>query len=163
MYCPMHSRPALEDSMKTFISYSSKSRAVVDALSLDLEALGFIVWFDRRLTGGHDWWTEILNGIRHCDLFIFALTPESMESQPCKLEYEYALSLNKRILPIMLQDVNIRLLPSSLQKLQVIDYRQQNKQQALALGKAFNSLPKSYRPPKPLPAPPEMPLSPITR
>src|SRR5258708_34208034 len=146
--------------MNIFISYSNKSRAVVDALTVDLDALGHTVWFDRRLTGGHDWWEEILSGIRHCHLFLFALTPEALESQPCKLEYEDAIALNKRILPVMLTDINIALLPISLQKFQLVDYRKQNKTQALSLCRP----PVSLRPPKPLPNPiqprPELPLSP---
>ncbi len=149
--------------MNIFISYSNKSRAVVDALTVDLDALGHTVWFDRRLTGGHDWWEEILSGIRHCHLFLFALTPEALESQPCKLEYEYAIALNKRILPVMLTDINIALLPISLQKFQLVDYRQQNKTQALSLGRALGSLPRPKALPKPMPPKPEMPLSPIAK
>src|SRR5580692_10897311 len=109
--------------MNIFISYSSKSRAIVDALAIDLEGLGHTVWYDQRLAGGHDWWSDILNSIRRCHLFLFALTPESMDSNPCQIEYEYASSLTKRILPVMLADINIHLLPSTLQKLQIIDYR----------------------------------------
>jgi hypothetical protein len=146
-----------------FISYSTKSRAVVDALAIDLEAMGYTVWFDRQLTGGQDWWAEILNSIRRCQLFLFALTPESMESYPCKLEYDYAYALNKRILPVMLADINIKLLPSSLQKFQLVDYRQQNKQQVLALTKALNNLPPAKALPKPLPPKPDMPLPLFTR
>src|SRR3954471_14599133 len=127
--------------MNIFISYSNKSRPIVESLAADLEALGYTVWFDSKLAGGHDWWSEILDGIRRCHLFIFALTPEALESHACRLEYEYALSLNKRLLPIMLSEVNIALLPSSLQRLQFIDYRMQDKQQALALSKALTSLP----------------------
>src|SRR5258706_7862946 len=111
--------------MNIFISYSSKSRAVVESLAVDLEALGFTVWYDRHLAGGHDWWAEILNSIRRCHLFLFAVTLESMESYACSLEYEYAHALNKRVLPVMLTDINISLLPSSLQKFQIVDYRLQ--------------------------------------
>jgi WD40 repeat protein len=149
--------------MNIFISYSSKSRAVVEALAVDLEALGYTVWFDRELTGGLEWWEAILNRIRRCHLFLFALTPEAMASYPCQLEYDYATALHKRVLPVMLTNINISLLPSSLQKYQIVDYRQQNKQQALALGKALNSLPPAKALPKPLPPKPEMPLPPLTR
>jgi hypothetical protein len=66
--------------MNIFISYSRKSRTVVETLAIDLEALGYTVWFDRDLAGGHDWWDEILHSIRRCNLFLYALTPESIES-----------------------------------------------------------------------------------
>ncbi len=149
--------------MNIFISYSTKSRLVVEVLATDLEAMGYNVWFDRKLSGGQDWWAEILQGIRHCNLFLFALTPEAAESHPCKLEYDYAFALNKRILPVMLSDINLKVLPSALQKLQFIDYRQQDKQQVLNLAKSLNSLPPGKALPKPLPPKPEMPLPPLTR
>jgi WD40 repeat protein len=149
--------------MKIFISYSSKSRTVVEALAVDLEALGYTVWFDRELTGGQDWWEEILHSIRRCQLFLYALTPEALDSYACKLEFEYATALNKRIMPVMLADINISALATALQKVQIVDYRKQNKQQALALGKALNSLPPTKPLPKPLPNPPEMPLPLVTR
>jgi WD40 repeat protein len=146
-----------------FISYSSKSRNVVETLAIDLEAMGYTVWFDKELTGGQDWWAEILNSIRRCHLFLFALTPESMDSYPCKLEYGYAYALNKRIMPVMLTDINIKILPTSLQKVQIVDYRQQNKVQALALTKALHGLPPAKPLPKPLPPKPDMPLPLIAR
>jgi WD40 repeat protein len=149
--------------MKIFISYSSKSRTVVEALAVDLEALGYTVWFDRELTGGQDWWEEILHSIRRCQLFLYALTSEALDSYACKLEFDYATALNKRIMPVMLSDINISLLSTTLQKVQIVDYRKQNKQQALALGKALNSLPPTKPLPKPLPNPPEMPLPLVTR
>ncbi len=149
--------------MNIFVSYSRKSRIVVETLAIDLEALGYEVWFDRDLAGGQDWWEEILRSIRRCQLFLYALTPESIESYPCKLEYEYAIALNKRILPVMLTDIDISSLSFSLQKLQIIDYRLQDKQQALALGRALNCLPKTRPLPKPLPPKPESPIPPLTR
>ncbi|MBI5957901.1 MAG: TIR domain-containing protein, partial [Chloroflexi bacterium] len=136
---------------------------MVETLAVDLEALGFTVWFDRELAGGQEWWEEILHSIRRSHLFLYALTPESIESYPCKLEYDYAMALNKRILPVMLADVNISLLPSSVQRFQIVDYRLQDKQQALALGRAMNSLPKTRPLPKPLPTKPEAPVPPLTR
>ncbi len=146
-----------------FISYSSKSRPVVEALAVDLEALGYNVWFDRHLSGGQDWWTEILDSIRRCHLFLFALTPEVQSSYPCQLEYDYATALNKRVLPVELTDINIARLPASLQRVQFVDYRLRDKQQVLALSKAITLLPPGKPLPKPLPTPPEIPIPPIAK
>src|ERR1041384_4491565 len=121
--------------MNIFISYSSKDRSVVETLASDLALLGHTIWFDRELTGGHEWWNDILATIRACDLFIFALTPLSLDSYPCRLEYEYAHQLQKRILPIMLTSIEARRLPQALQRLQFVDYRKQDKVQAFAVSK----------------------------
>jgi len=150
-------------SLTIFISYSSKNRPLVEALAGDLEGLGYTPWFDRELTGGREWWADICTQIRDCDLFLFGLTAESLESGPCKLEYGYAAALNKRILPVVLADVNVPVLPSALQKLQLVDYRQQSKAQTLALGKAIRALPAAESLPSPLPPEPDAPLSPMAK
>jgi hypothetical protein len=145
---------------QVFISYSSKSREVVRSLAQDFEGTGYQVWFDHKLTGGQAWWDEILANIRQCDLFVFALTPEALDSYPCKLEYTYANALGKTILPVLLTEgVSINLLPPELTKIQFVDYRQQDKQAAFNLMKALNNLPEPTPLPDPLPEPPPVPIS----
>ncbi|HLV34575.1 MAG TPA: toll/interleukin-1 receptor domain-containing protein, partial [Spirillospora sp.] len=131
-----------------FVSYSSKSRSIVQGLAEDLETAGHQVWFDRKLTGGQVWWDQILEQIRQCDLFIFALTPDAMDSHPCKLEYTYASELGKTVLPVLLADgVSVNLLPPPLTTIQFVDYRGGDKAAAFRLTNALSSLPA----PKPLP------------
>jgi hypothetical protein len=134
--------------MRIFISYSSKSRDKVRGLAQDLDLAGHQVWFDHKLTGGQAWWDQILEQIRQCDLFIFALTPDAMDSHPCKLEYTYAHDLGKNVLPVLLADgVSVNLLPPPLTVIQFVDYRGDDKAAAFRLTNALSSLP----PPKPLP------------
>src|SRR5262245_5208678 len=123
--------------MRIFITYSSKNRDRVAALADDLNAMGHTAWFDQELTGGQAWWQEILSHILDCDLYIFALTPEALDSSPCKLEYTYAHSLKKRILPILLSEVNLNLLPPELSMIQLVDYRLSDRKSMLSLGKAL--------------------------
>jgi hypothetical protein len=158
--------------MKLFISYSSRDRDAVKNLAQDLESAvktlphqsEFGVWFDQELIGGHDWWSNILSAIYHSDLFIFALTPESLDSAPCKLEYTYAHHLNKRILPILLAEgVNPGLLASELQRLQFVDYRAADKPAYQRLLTALANLPAPQSPPNPLPTPPDAPVSPLAQ
>jgi peptide/nickel transport system substrate-binding protein len=149
--------------MKIFISYSSKDRDLVKNLGADLATLGHEVWFDQELSGGQAWWDTILTGIRGCDLFIFALTPRSLDSYPCKLEYTFAESLNKTILPILLKDVDTTLLPPALSKLQFVDYRQRDANTVLRLGRAFTNLPPQRPIPDPLPEAPDAPISTLGR
>lgn len=143
-----------------FVSYSSKSKARVQALAQDLETAGHEIWFDHKLTGGQAWWDQILEQIRACDLFIFALTPEAMDSYPCKLEYTYAHDLGKNVLPVLLADgVSVNLLPPPLTAIQFVDYRGDDKQAAFRLMNALNHLPPARPLPDPLPTPPPVPIS----
>ncbi|MBZ0320957.1 MAG: TIR domain-containing protein [Anaerolineae bacterium] len=149
--------------MNLFISYSSKSREAVQQLASDLSDLGYTVWFDRELTGGHQWWAAILAQIRDCDVFVFALTPESLESFPCELEWKYARDCHKRILPVQLAEVRLASIPAGLQEIQLVDYREQGKSQQAALNRALVKLPPAKPLPDPLPAEPPTPLSPLVR
>ncbi|MCA0457418.1 MAG: TIR domain-containing protein [Chloroflexi bacterium] len=148
--------------MRIFISYASKNRELVRKLAEDLNDLGHEVWFDRELSGGQQWWEEILNSIRDCDLFIFALTQESLDSRPCKLEYTYASQLRKRILPVLMADVTLSVLPPELAIIQFVDYREADKKATIAFNRAMNMLPPPQLLPDPLPVPPPAPVSPLS-
>lgn len=143
-----------------FISYSSKSKNLVSTLVDDLETADHQIWFDHKLTGGQEWWDQILEKIRQCDLFIFALTPEALNSYPCQLEYKYAYQLHKNILPVWVaDDVPVNLLPPELSVIQFVDYRSQDRQAALRLMSALIKLPPPQPMPDPLPEPPVVPIS----
>ncbi|MBZ0099173.1 MAG: TIR domain-containing protein, partial [Taibaiella sp.] len=151
--------------MRIFISYSSKDREQVALLANDLQTLGNEVWFDTELTrtGGQKWWYNILTNLRQCDLFIFALTPNSLSSDPCKREYEYAQALRRRILPVMLQSIDILILPIALQELQFVDYREHSAKQGIALAATLQNLPPAQPLPNPLPPEPQTPLTPLAQ
>ncbi|HXM46253.1 MAG TPA: TIR domain-containing protein [Pyrinomonadaceae bacterium] len=143
-----------------FISYNRKSRAIVESLEQDLAQLGETAWFDEDLSGGQSWWNAILGKIRGCDLFVFVLDPESLNSAACKSEYKYAADLGKPILPILVSDrVSAGLLPPALSQIQFVDYRVQNRKTALQLARAMTTIPPPPPLPDPLPAPPEVPIS----
>lgn len=143
-----------------FISYSRHSQEIVKTMAQDVEGIGHQVLFDQELTGGHVWWDQLLSQIRNCDLFVFALAPESLDSEACKREYTYAYNLKKTILPVLVADgVSPNLLPSALSSIQFVDYRGQDRQAAFALIRALSNLPLPLPLPDPLPEPPEVPVS----
>ena len=143
-----------------FISYNRQSEVIVADLADDIETLNHTAWFDQELSGGQVWWDQILSRIRNCDLFVFVLTSESLQSTACNREYNYANELGKPILPILVSDgVSINLLPSALSQIQCIDYRKQDRSAALSLARALSNIPVSIPLPNPLPTPPEVPIS----
>jgi hypothetical protein len=143
-----------------FISYNRTSEAIVKNLVDDIEALGHKPWFDQDLSGGHQWWEEILKQIRACDVFIFILSPESLDSMACKRELDYANNLGKPILPVLVTDgISTNLLPHALSQIQFVDYRDQDRQVGIRLAKAIASVPPPRSLPNPLPPPPDVPIS----
>lgn len=148
-----------------FISYSSKDRVLIDELAANLELLidDVVVWYDRELnrSGGHQWWGLILEEIRRCDVFIYALSIHILKSEPCKREYSYALALGKPVLPVHIADIEIRYLPVELQSAQLVDFRLRTRDQQRSLKASIRNLPAASRLPEPMPEPPSVPLDPV--
>ncbi len=146
--------------MKVFLSYCRADAAVAGAITEDLRQIGHEVWCDRELTGGQAWWHAILGQIQDCDLFVFILTPGSLESQACGSELGYARSLAKRVLPVLCDDgVKTNLLPPDLSTIEYVDYVARDKSAAMRLFRALTHLPDAVPPPSPPPAEPAIPMS----
>jgi len=145
---------------KVFISYSRNNLDAVGQLVKDLQDVGFNAWHDQTLTGGQRWWDNILASIRDCDIFIFALSQESWESEACRSELDYVCKLGRPILPVLVSDnIRLSLLSAPLAEIQVTNYVQRDKAAAFALLKAINSTPAPPDLPDPLPSPPPVPIS----
>ncbi len=151
--------------MKIFISYAHEQREKVDQLEQILVNLGHSVWFDKQLVGGTPWWDEILEQIRNCDVFLYAMSQESSVSDACKSERDYAAALKKPILPIKLDKSNGS--GTRTQKIQHIEFPDSTNEASLLflsnqisrslvhINKILNSEEnQQYKPPYPLPEPP---------
>jgi hypothetical protein len=144
--------------MTLFISYSSTDADIVAVLERNLEGFGKKVWRDNEVTGGQAWWAAILEQIRECDVFIFALSPNSLESDPCALEFGYARALGLPILPVEISDVPAETRRHhAVYSEQLVDYRNPSADTAIALMRAVGER-EAARGPLPDPLPPEPPV-----
>jgi len=142
-----------------FLSYTEDDEEVVKALAEDIEDMGHEPWFDTDLIGAQEWWKQILSHIRASDVFVFAISRESLDSTACDREWRYAAELGKSILPVLVADgVAVNLLPPALSVIEFVDYRTQPRQVARLAG-ALNGVPPVRPLPEPLPEPPDVPLS----
>lgn len=92
---------------KLFISYKRGTDGV-EKLKRDLRAAKYALWFDRDdiHLGDPDWQAEIENGLRDTvDGVVLCLTPKACESGPIQFEVRKALEYNRRIFPIMLEEL----------------------------------------------------------
>lgn len=148
--------------MRLFISYAHADSKKVEHLAEILESAGHEVWFDRALAGGENWWKSILANIEQTDVFIFALTPQSTASAACRAEYQYALDINKPILPIMLAEAELPV--GRLQETQFVAAKTLRGQEtALQIARALFHLSEriaagDYPKPQPMPARPAFPF-----
>ena len=90
---------------RIFISYSRSDRLFLDTfLPLIRKVYGNnSLWYDDDIHGGADWWGIILSEIGDCDLFVYLISNESLESPYCQAELREALRLNKQILPVIVR------------------------------------------------------------
>jgi len=103
-----------------FVSYSRKDIAFVRRFAGDLEKAGYDVWWDvSDLRGGDDWLRLIPAAIESSDFFIVVLSPNATASEWVKREYTQALSLRKKVIPIMLAKSSV---PFALNTLNYIDF-----------------------------------------
>jgi hypothetical protein len=145
---------------RVFVSYSRNNLDAVSQLIKHMKDCGVEMWYDQALTGGQRWWDNILTNIRECDIFVFALSPESWDSEACKSELGYVVQLGKPIIPVLISDgININLLSPPLSEIQITDYRKRDMQAAFAVLKAINLAPPTPNLPDPLPTSPPVPVS----
>jgi TIR domain/SIR2-like domain len=145
--------------MQLFISYTRRDAEVVQGLVADLEHSGHQPWIDRDLTGGQQWWDEVLAEIRRCHVFVFALSTESAASKACRSEMAYAVACGRTILPVMVRDANVELAPDPIGATQYVEYRQRSSENAIALISALLAMPPAPLLPDPLPPPPSPPIT----
>lgn len=145
--------------MSIFVSYSRFDEQVVKALAQGLEAANREVWFDHDLGGGEVWWVKILESVRQAEVVIFALSDNALRSKPCRAELDYAVALDRTVVPIKVGPVaNFRANP--LSALQTIEFREQDAHSAFQIIAAVDDAAKRLRPlPEVLPPEPQIPFA----
>ncbi|MGD1941991.1 MAG: toll/interleukin-1 receptor domain-containing protein [Leptolyngbyaceae cyanobacterium] len=114
-----------------FISYSRRNKEFVQELHGALDATGREVWVDwENIPVAVDWWQEIQLGIELADTFVFVLSPDSVASEVCGQEIEAALQHNKRLVPVVFEDVQPDQVHPELARLNWIFLRPQDDFQA---------------------------------
>ena len=100
---------------KVFISYSRKDIEFAKRLTAELQKSELDYWIDwEGIPPTVDWWKEIEKGIEEADIFLFLISPESTSSQVCDKEIDHAIKNGKRIVPIVVHEIDWDSTPSQL-------------------------------------------------
>ena len=116
--------------MKLFISYAHTDNWQVTQIVELLRSGGHDPWFDQRLLPGQDWKKELRDAVDSCEIFVFALSPASSESEWCQWEFTQAVELKKPIVPILI--LATEKVPESLVDRQFVDFSQGMTPEAVA-------------------------------
>jgi hypothetical protein len=90
---------------EVFISYSSKDKAVADAVCHVLEQHGMQCWIaPRDVQPGARYAAEIVNGIKNCKVMVLVYSKESNQSDHVANEVDRAFNGGKTIIPFLVDD-----------------------------------------------------------
>lgn len=89
--------------MRLFISYARSDTQQIKQLVEILRSGGHDPWFDHALTVGADWQKELLRAIRECEVFVYALTTASAQSEWCLWEFAQAIDMDKPVIPVLIE------------------------------------------------------------
>ena len=90
-----------------FVSYSTKEKAVADAVVSALENEGIRCWYaPRDIEPGADWADSITKAIHECKMMVLVFSKNANRSQRVIDEINYAISQEKIILPFRIEAYN---------------------------------------------------------
>lgn len=111
-------------SLDVFISYSRVDSDFARRLNESLQIQGKRTWFDQEsIATGADFQQEIYRGIESSQVFLFVLSPQSINSPHCAGEVEHAAKHNKRIVTVLYRPIDTGNLHPVLAKVQWLDFR----------------------------------------
>ena len=108
-----------------FICYEKKDLVVRNQVITALARYGVTTWrHDADIRKGVEYATAIEQGIADADNLLYFISPYSVVSEYCQRELDYALALNKRIIPLLITDTTPTDIPEEVRGLQYIDCTQ---------------------------------------
>ncbi|WP_020533140.1 TIR domain-containing protein [Flexithrix dorotheae] len=115
-----------------FIAYDNKDQKYRKKINHSLMRHGFTTWVDQSdIKVGDSYQEAIFEGIEQANNLIFLLSPKSVKSEFCLKELKHALSLNKRIIPLMVDKVEEEDIPQSIRHIQHVDFTDNNENREL--------------------------------
>ena len=107
---------------QVFLSYADVDRVMMEKIRNSLRRESITVWTNKTdIQMGEAFEEAIERGIEQADNVVYLLSPDSIISEFCQRELDYALSLNKRIIPVWVRETESMLMPPALRHLQYID------------------------------------------
>lgn len=91
-----------------FISYRRSDQTVARSLVQELEQRGVRVWWDQKIEGGQDWRDAIVEGLQSSTCLVILFSEECNGSKQLKKELAIADTLNKLVVPVLIEDTQPR-------------------------------------------------------
>lgn len=95
------------DGPYIFVSYAHADKVTVYESIRYFRDAGVNLWYDEGIPPAGEWVEEIAHAIKRSVLFVVFVSPRSVDSRFVRSEVGYALSENKEILTIFLEDTTL--------------------------------------------------------
>lgn len=89
--------------MQLFVSYAHKDKEIVLPVVEELDK-HYNCWIDKDIVAGSNWRTEITKAISKSKVVLYFASNNSINSTECNKELELAFKLNKKVIPIIVED-----------------------------------------------------------
>ena len=107
---------------EVFLAYADENRSIAEQVRNSLRRDGLTIWTNTTdIHAGAEFHQVISQGIEEADNVVYLLSPAAVQSSWCQYELDYALSLNKRIIPLLVEPISADEMPAPLRNLQYID------------------------------------------
>ena len=90
-----------------FVSYSHVDQSAVWAEIACLNENGVNVWFDDGINPGSVWRDEVALALASCSVVLFFVSPDSVRSEHCQQELNFALTRGKDVLCVYLDSTTL--------------------------------------------------------
>ncbi|TVP60856.1 MAG: TIR domain-containing protein, partial [Nodularia sp. (in: Bacteria)] len=108
---------------QVFLAASDTDEAIKDKIRKTLMRESFTVWTNKTdIKTGTAFADAINQGIEGADNFVYLISLDSLKSEYCQQELNLALANNKRIIPLLVAETDLELIPLQLKQLQFIDF-----------------------------------------
>ena len=95
------------DGPYSFISYAHADKVKVYQTIRGFREKGINIWYDEGIPPAGEWVDELAQAIKKSSSFVVFVSPRSADSRYVRMEVQYALSENKEILTIFLEDTQL--------------------------------------------------------
>jgi hypothetical protein len=127
--------------MRIFICHTAEDKIITKLAAMIKNALvdPDVYWDDTPNEVDPTEWDHLLDRIEACEIFVYVLSTQSRVSRLCQAQYDYATALNKPLLPVLIENINLPV--GTLSDTQYADLRRIDSQKAASsLTKGFGYL-----------------------
>lgn len=128
-----------------FISYSRNDLDIAEKIVSVLAESKLDTWIDwKSIPKGEKFEHEIYQGIEGATVFLFLISPNSVQSEWCQKEISHALRNKKRIIPILIKDTDGISIPTGISERNWIHCRENRDDFNKAITEVLNTIHTDY-------------------